>query len=73
MKHETLLIAAGLGLVGMLFLKSQKSSTPTGVAGIGATSGAGGPPSWASYAGPMGAKYNPLTGTMEIQPLPVQY
>ena len=71
MKTDTTLFMLALAAIGILFYKAQSTSTAQNASS--ATSGAGGPPSWASYAGPMGAKYNPLTGTMEMAPLPVKY
>lgn len=70
MKKDTTLLLLALGAVALLWHKAQSTSTPTTSAG---NSGAGGPPAWASTSGPMGAKYNPMTGTVEMQPLKMIY
>lgn len=65
MKTSHWLILAGV--VGLLYFKAQKSSTSTG------QGGEGGAPAWSKTSGPMGPSYNPLTGTMEMAPLLVNY
>lgn len=61
------MIYAGLAVVAFLYFKAQKTSTSTG------QQGEGGPPAWTNTTGPMGPKFNPMTGTMEMQPLNVMY
>lgn len=63
MKTDTMIFAAAVAAIALLFYKAQEGSTNT------SAGGAGGAPTWANTSGPMGAKYNLLTGTVEMQPL----
>lgn len=63
MKKDELILAGAAFFVAMLWLKARKTSAPT------VTSGAGGPPAWTQMPGPMGAKWDPMTGTVQMAPL----
>jgi hypothetical protein len=57
---KNLYIYGGLAVLALLYLKAQKSSaSPSGT----------GQPAWSMTTGPVGPKYNPLTGTVEMAPL----
>jgi hypothetical protein len=63
MKKEYLYLGAGVAVAALLWMKSRNTSTSTN------QSGAGGPPAWTQTSGPMGAKFDPVTGTLQMMPL----
>lgn len=63
MTKEHMYFAGGAFVLAVLWLKSHNKSAPT------TQSGAGGPPSWTQTSGPMGAKWDPITGTVQMAPL----